>query len=76
MYFCLGKAEKKMIKRKIDNNIESFYKNHNKALLLTGARQTGKTFANSLQDRRASRILYGLKAEKKLPSSVADSCSP
>ena len=34
-----------MIKRKIDNKIESFYKNHNKALLLTGARQTGKTFA-------------------------------
>ena len=45
MYFCLGKADKKMIKRKIDNKIESFYKNHNKALLLTGARQTGKTFA-------------------------------
>lgn len=40
MYFCLGKADKKMIKRKIDNKIESFYKNHNKALLLTGARQT------------------------------------
>ena len=34
-----------MIKRKIDNKIKSFYKNHNKALLLTGARQTGKTFA-------------------------------
>lgn len=45
MYFCLGKADKSMIKRKIDKKIEFFYKNHNKALLLTGARQTGKTFA-------------------------------
>lgn len=34
-----------MIKRKIDNEIVDFYKNHNKALLLTGARQVGKTYA-------------------------------
>ena len=43
--FLPWKSGQKMIKRKIDNKIESFYKNHNKALLLTGARQTGKTFA-------------------------------
>lgn len=34
-----------MIKRKIDKEIADFYKNHNKALLLTGARQVGKTYA-------------------------------
>jgi len=34
-----------MIERKIDSKIEGFYKNHDKALLLTGARQVGKTFA-------------------------------
>ena len=34
-----------MIKRKIDSKINNFYRNNNKALLLTGARQTGKTFA-------------------------------
>lgn len=34
-----------MIKRKIYNEIVDFYKNHNKALLLTGARQVGKTYA-------------------------------
>ena len=34
-----------MIKRKIDKEIADFYKNHSKALLLTGARQVGKTYA-------------------------------
>jgi len=34
-----------MIKRKIDSRIEEFYKNNKKALLLTGARQVGKTYA-------------------------------
>lgn len=34
-----------MIKRKIDRQIEQFYENHSGALLLTGARQVGKTFA-------------------------------
>jgi len=34
-----------MIKRKIDSKLEEFYKNHKKALLLTGARQVGKTSA-------------------------------
>lgn len=34
-----------MIKRKIDNELRRFYKESTKALLLTGARQTGKTFS-------------------------------
>ncbi len=34
-----------MIYRKIDRIISNFYRNHNKALLLTGARQVGKTYA-------------------------------
>ena len=34
-----------MIKRKIYSDIVDFYKNHKKALLLTGARQVGKTYA-------------------------------
>ena len=34
-----------MIYRKIDKIISDYYRNHNKALLLTGARQVGKTYA-------------------------------
>ena len=34
-----------MIKRKITNRLRDFYHNTNKALLLTGARQTGKSFS-------------------------------
>ena len=34
-----------MLKRKIDSYIKHFYADTNKALLLTGARQTGKTFS-------------------------------
>ena len=34
-----------MIKRLIDSKIEDFYQNHSSALLITGARQVGKTFA-------------------------------
>ena len=34
-----------MLNRKIDNYLETFYKNQNKALLITGARQTGKSFS-------------------------------
>lgn len=34
-----------MINRKIDDYLNQFYKNDTKALLLTGARQTGKTFS-------------------------------
>ena len=34
-----------MIKRKITNRLRDFYQNDKKALLLTGARQTGKSFS-------------------------------
>lgn len=34
-----------MLKRKIDNHLITFFKHSNKALLVTGARQTGKTFS-------------------------------
>lgn len=36
-----------MLKRKIDNYLCDFFKNNNKALLVTGARQTGKSFSIS-----------------------------
>lgn len=44
-YFCLGKTDKDMIKRKIDSYLEHFFEQNKKALLLTGARQIGKTFS-------------------------------
>ena len=34
-----------MVKRKIDNYLECFFEQNKKALLLTGARQIGKTFS-------------------------------
>ena len=34
-----------MIRRKIDTFLDHFFQSHNKALLITGARQTGKTFS-------------------------------
>ena len=34
-----------MLKRKIDKHIQDFYKNSSNALLITGARQIGKTFS-------------------------------
>jgi hypothetical protein len=34
-----------MLKRKIDSYLSSFYKSTNKSLLLTGARQTGKSYS-------------------------------
>lgn len=34
-----------MLKRKIDSYLEQFYKRTNKALLVTGARQTGKSYS-------------------------------
>lgn len=54
-YFCIEKVEifriknsKQccyMLKRQADTYIENFYKSTNKALLITGARQIGKTFS-------------------------------
>lgn len=43
--FSLGKTDKDMIKRKIDSYLEHFFEQNKKALLLTGARQIGKTFS-------------------------------
>lgn len=43
--FSLGKTDKDMIKRKIDSYLEHFFEQNKKALLLTGARLTGKTFS-------------------------------
>ena len=43
--FPLGKTDKDMIKRKIDSYLEHFFEQNKKALLLTGARQIGKTFS-------------------------------
>jgi predicted AAA+ superfamily ATPase len=34
-----------MLKRKIDSYLEHFYKEKRQALLITGARQTGKSFS-------------------------------
>lgn len=45
LYFCIGKTDKKMINRKIDKYLDNFYKTNSKALLITGARQTGKSFS-------------------------------
>ena len=42
--FALEKRQN-MLKRKIDNYIKDFYKTTQKALLITGARQIGKTFS-------------------------------
>ena len=36
-----------MLKRKIDSCLDEFFKSNNKALLVTGARQTGKSFSIS-----------------------------
>lgn len=42
MTFQLSTA---MIERELDNFVDDFYQNNTKALMLTGARQTGKTYA-------------------------------
>ena len=43
--FAVGKTDKNMLIRKIDSYLGDFYKSTNKALLVTGARQTGKSFS-------------------------------
>ena len=65
-----------MLKRKIDSDLEQFYKRTNKALLVTGARQTGKSFSirqygtahyenfveiNFIEQPGAAEILKGAK---------------
>ncbi len=65
-----------MLKRKIDSYLEQFYKQTNMALLVTGARQTGKSFSirqygmshyenfveiNFIEDPSAAEILKGAR---------------
>ena len=56
LYICLGKTDKihpfnirkedkDMIKRKIDRYLADFFETNKKALMLTGARQIGKTYS-------------------------------
>ena len=45
LYFCRWKNGQIMINRKIDRFLEKYYTSTNKALLITGARQTGKTYS-------------------------------
>jgi uncharacterized protein len=45
IYICLGKVATTMLNRKIDNIIEKHFATTKKSLLLTGARQVGKTYA-------------------------------
>ncbi len=70
-----------MLKRKIDSYIEQFYKRTNKALLVTGARQTGKSFSirqygtthyenfveiNFIEQPDAAKILKGAKSSQDI----------
>lgn len=43
--FAVGKTDENMLIRKIDSYLSVFYESTNKALLVTGARQTGKSFS-------------------------------
>ena len=43
--FKIRKVDKDMIKRKIDRYLADFFEANKKALLLTGARQIGKTYS-------------------------------
>lgn len=44
-YICLVKKENNMLERKIDSYIRDYYRTSRNALLITGARQTGKTYS-------------------------------
>lgn len=43
--FCLGKTDKCIMKRCIFNVLDSHFRNNKSALLITGARQIGKTYS-------------------------------
>ena len=70
-----------MLKRKIDSYLEQFYNQTNKALLVTGARQTGKSFSireygtthyenfveiNFIEQSDAAEILKGAKSSQDI----------
>ena len=80
-YLCIGKTDKDMLKRKINSYLEQFYKRTNKALLVTGARQTGKSFSirqygtthyenfveiNFIEKPDAAEILKGAKSSQDI----------
>lgn len=80
-YLCIGKTDKDMLKRKVDSYLEQFYKRTNKALLVTGARQTGKSFSirqygtthyenfveiNFIEKPDAAEILKGAKSSQDI----------
>jgi uncharacterized protein len=48
----VGKSVKTMIKRKIEHWLDQFFKNTKKALLITGARQIGKTYSIRVVGKR------------------------
>lgn len=43
--FCLEKTDKCIMKRRIFNDLDSHFRNNKSALLITGARQIGKTYS-------------------------------
>ncbi|MDD2971497.1 MAG: AAA family ATPase [Lachnospiraceae bacterium] len=70
-----------MLKRKIENKIEKFFKTQKKALLITGARQIGKTYSirqyakktkkrfveiNFLENENARQLFEGAKNSKEI----------
>lgn len=70
-----------MLKRKIENKIKNFFEVQNKALLITGARQTGKTYIirqyaknqglnlveiNFLENELARKLFEGAKSSKDI----------
>ena len=86
MYFCVGKTEKSMLKRKIDSYLEHFFQRKTQALLITGARQTGKSFSirqfgtshyenfveiNFVEMPEAANILSGAKNSKDILSRLS-----
>ena len=77
---CIGKTDKlfiSMLKRHIDKLIKDHFLSTNKAILLSGARQTGKTFAIRKFARengwRLVEMNFVLQPEtKELPKGVAN----
>lgn len=80
-YICLGKTDFDMLTRKIDAQIDAFYDNSKLALMLTGARQVGKTNAfrrlarrkfkhfvelNFIENVEARKIFQGVQSAKDI----------
>lgn len=56
-----------MIKRKTDDYIRNYYKTTRNALLITGARQTGKTYSihQSGRNARSGGIIQGSEKQQR-----------